>query len=118
MAKVYINPGHDKDYDSGAVHPVTKMREADVVKKVGDLAADYLTIVGYDVLVRQSDNLYYDTAHEDRNIAVIDEANTWGADVFVTLSIVRHMAPRLYPIQIAVTAISWQATFRLRLLIL
>ena len=41
--------------------------------------ADYLTIVGYDVLVRQSDNLYYDTAHEDRNIAVIDEANTWGA---------------------------------------
>lgn len=85
MAKVYINPGHDRDYDSGAVHPVTKLREADVVKKVGDLVADYLTMVGYDVLVRQSDNLYYDTVHEDRNVAVIDEANAWGADVFVSV---------------------------------
>lgn len=85
MAKVYINPGHDTKYDSGAVNPINGMREADVVKEVGELVVDYLSAVGYQVLSRQSDNLYYDTPYADRDVSVVDEANSWGADVFVSI---------------------------------
>lgn len=34
--KVYINPGHDLKYDSGAVNPVTGVRECDVAAKIGE----------------------------------------------------------------------------------
>lgn len=33
--KVYINPGHDLDYDSGAVNPNSGLRECDVARKSG-----------------------------------------------------------------------------------
>lgn len=35
--KVFINPGHDLDYDSGAVSPRTGLRECDVAAHVGTL---------------------------------------------------------------------------------
>lgn len=40
--KVYINPGHDVDYDSGAVNPNTGLRECDVALKIGRLVKGYL----------------------------------------------------------------------------
>lgn len=33
----------------------------------------------------QSDNLYYDSDHDDRPVAVCADANEWGADVFVSI---------------------------------
>ena len=40
--KVYVNPGHDTKYDSGAVNPETGLRECDVAAAVGELVRDYL----------------------------------------------------------------------------
>lgn len=40
--KVFINPGHDTTYDSGAVNPNTGLRECDVAAEVGARVAAYL----------------------------------------------------------------------------
>ena len=83
--RVYINPGHDRDYDSGAVNPTTGMREADVAAQIGDAVQGYLEAAGCAVLLRQSDNLVNDTQYADRPVAVCWEANDWPADVFVSI---------------------------------
>lgn len=85
MPKVYINPGHDLDYDSGAVNPNSGMRECDVAFKIGNLVKQYLEAVGYECRILQSDNLYYDSDYDDRSVSVCEDANTWGADVFVSI---------------------------------
>lgn len=38
----FINPGHMPGVDSGAVNPVSGLRECDVAKKVGELVEYYL----------------------------------------------------------------------------
>lgn len=43
--KVFINPGHDLDYDSGAVSPRTGLRECDVAAHVGTLVKHYLEVL-------------------------------------------------------------------------
>lgn len=83
--KVYINPGHDKTYDSGAINPVSGLRECDVAAKIGEDVKRYLEAAGCEVKLLQSDNLYYDSAHPDRDVAVCADANAWPADVFVSL---------------------------------
>lgn len=83
--KVYLNPGHDLMYDPGAVNPVNGLREADIVARIGKLVAKYLNDVGIETLSRQSDNLYWDSSYSDRNIAVVEEANNWGADIFISI---------------------------------
>lgn len=83
--RVYINPGHDRDYDSGAVNPTTGMREADVAAQIGDAVQGYLEAAGCEVLLRQSDNLANDSQYADRPVAVCSEANAWPADVFVSI---------------------------------
>ena len=35
--RVFINPGHDLEHDSGAVSPATGLRECDVAAAVGEL---------------------------------------------------------------------------------
>lgn len=82
--KVFINPGHDIKYDSGAVHS-SGMREADVVSEVGKLVKHYLDAVGYETYIMQSDNLYYDSSYPDRQTPVVVTANSWDADVFVSI---------------------------------
>ena len=47
--KVFINPGHDLEHDSGAVSPVTGLRECDVAAAVGELVKGYLEAVSYEV---------------------------------------------------------------------
>ena len=42
MTKIFINPGHDIDLDSGAVNPNTGRRECDVARDAGKLLACYL----------------------------------------------------------------------------
>ena len=84
--KVYLNPGHDRKYDSGAVHPSSGMREADVAYEVGVLVKKYLEAVGYEVITRQSDNLNWDSGYPDRqDYSVCPEANNWPADIFVSI---------------------------------
>lgn len=83
--KVYINPGHDLVYDPGAVNPVNGLREADIASKIGELVVKYLNAVGIETKIRQSDNLYFDSSYSDRNVAVVQEANDWNADIFVSI---------------------------------
>ncbi len=83
--KVYLNPGHDTKYDSGAVNPETGLRECDVAAAVGELVRGYLEKAGCEVMLRQSDNLFYDSDYSDRPTPVVAEANNWGADIFVSL---------------------------------
>lgn len=83
--RVYINPGHDLDYDSGAVNPNSGLRECDVAAKIGAAVKKYLEIAGCECRLLQSDNLYYDSSYEDRPVAVCADANEWPADVFVSI---------------------------------
>ena len=83
--RVYINPGHDLDYDSGAVNPNSGLRECDVAAKIGAKVKEYLEAAGCECRLLQSDNLYYDSQYDDRPIAVCADANEWEADVFVSI---------------------------------
>ena len=88
--KVFINPGHDQKYDSGAVNPNTGLREADVAAEVGALVVDYLEAAGCECQIMQSDNLAPTTAgrssYDDRQgLTVTETANEWGADIFVSI---------------------------------
>ena len=88
--KVFINPGHDTTYDSGAVNPNTGLRECDVAAEVGALVVDYLEAAGCECQIAQSDNLAPTPAgrssYDDRQGPTVTEtANDWGADVFVSI---------------------------------
>ena len=73
--KVFINPGHDIDLDSGAVNPVYGTRECDVARNAGKMLAQYLETAGCEVRTLQDDDLGL----------VCSESNNWGADIFVSL---------------------------------
>jgi N-acetylmuramoyl-L-alanine amidase len=75
--KVFINPGHapDGNPDPGAVNSETGLRECDVALIIGNKVANYLSAVGYDVKTLQSDSLS----------DIVDIANEWGTDVFVSI---------------------------------
>ena len=88
--KVFINPGHDLDYDSGAVSPRTGLRECDVAAHVGALTKHYLEAAGCTCELMQSDNLAPTRAgrssYDDRQgLTVTETANAWGADIFVSI---------------------------------
>lgn len=73
--KVFINPGHDIDLDSGAVNPIHGTRECDVARDAGKMLARYLQTAGCEVRTLQSDDLGL----------VCETSNEWGADIFVSL---------------------------------
>lgn len=88
--KVFLNPGHDQKYDSGAVNPNSGLRECDVAAEVGALVVDYLEAAGCECQIMQSDNLAPTPAgrssYDDRHGATVTEtANDWGADIFVSI---------------------------------
>lgn len=87
--KVFINPGHDLEYDSGAVHRDdagnVDLHECDVAADIGERVKGYLEAAGCEVKMLQSDNLCHDSDYYDRPVAVCDEANDWPADIFVSL---------------------------------
>lgn len=88
--KVFINPGHDIDYDSGAVSPRTGLRECDVAANVGALVKHYLKAAGCECALMQSDNLAPTrqgrSRYADRQGETVTEtANGWGADIFVSI---------------------------------
>lgn len=83
--KVFINPGHDIKYDSGAVNNNYGITEAEIAKSVGEKVAYYLNQVGYATQVMQSDNLNYDSDYTDRPYPVCVAANDWNSDIFVSI---------------------------------
>ena len=88
--KVFINPGHDQKYDSGAVNPNTGLRECDVAAEVGALVVDYLEAAGCECQIMQSDNLAPTPAGRSeyanrQGPTVTETANDWGADIFVSI---------------------------------
>ena len=90
--KVFINPGHDIKYDSGAVHYDTNvnvdLRECDVALKIGTAVQKYLEVAGCECYLMQSDNLAPTPAgrsdYNDRQ-GITETANEWGADIFVSI---------------------------------
>ena len=88
--KVFINPGHDLDYDSGAVSPRTGLRECDVAVHVGTLVKHYLEAAGCTCELMQSDNLAPTSIGRSRyadrqGLTVTETANDWDADIFVSI---------------------------------
>lgn len=83
--KIFINPGHDLQYDSGAVNDIYGITEAEIAKTIGDKVAYYLNNVGYETKVMQSDNLNYDSDYADRPYPVCVAANDWRSDIFVSI---------------------------------
>ena len=73
--KIFINPGHDIDRDSGAVNRTTGLREADVARNIGERVKGYLENVGYECKLFQFDSLQ----------KICDEADYFGADLFVSI---------------------------------
>lgn len=74
MAKIFINPGHGSP-DPGSVSPRTGFTEAEAVLPIGEKMAWYLREVGHEVRLWQNDYL----------TGVIQDANKWGADVFISI---------------------------------
>ena len=88
--KVFINPGHDLDYDSGAVSPRTGLRECEVAAHVGALVKHYLEAAGCTCELMQSDNLAPTSIGRSRYAdrqgpTVTETANDWDADIFVSI---------------------------------
>lgn len=81
MAKVFINPGHCPGIDPGAINKNSGITEADIALEIGKMVKTYLETAGCEVMLLQSDNLYYDGVGE----CVCEAANNWPADVFVSL---------------------------------
>lgn len=80
--RVFLNPGHDTTYDSGAVNPRTGLRECDVAAEVGALVQGYLEQAGCEVAALQSDNLNGESPWLP---CVVQSANAWPVDIFVSL---------------------------------
>lgn len=72
--KITINGGHYPGSDNGAVGP-SGLQEAIVVRDVMQKAAQYLRIVGYDVLEVQESNLSQ----------IVEAANKFGSDLFIAI---------------------------------
>ena len=92
--KVFLNPGHDRTYDSGAVHlddsGNVDLRECDVAIEIGSAVQRYLEAAGCKVMLMQSDNLAPTppgrSEYADRQgLTVTETANEWGADVFLSI---------------------------------
>ncbi len=88
--KVFINPGHDLDYDSGAVSPRSGLRECEVAAHVGALVKHYLEAAGCTCELMQSDNLAPTSTGRSRyadrqGLTVTETANDWDADIFVSI---------------------------------
>lgn len=80
--RVFINPGHHPGLDPGAVNRDYGVTEADIVRDVGALVAEYLRTAGCEVKAVQSNNLCGEDAAYT-NVCLT--ANSWPADIFVSL---------------------------------
>ncbi len=81
--KIFINPGHAPggNPDPGAVNKDLGIRECDIAMTIGSHLANWVEQAGQEVKLLQSDNL----AGESWGDCVVDEANEWPADLFVSI---------------------------------
>ena len=80
--RVFLNPGHDLERDSGAVNHTSGLRECDVAADIGERVKGYLEEAGCEVQLIQSDNL---NGNPPELPCVVGSANGWPADIFVSL---------------------------------
>ena len=71
--KIFINPGHCIDSDSGAVG--YGLTEAQVALNIAERVSKYLAAVAYDTKLFQYDGL----------AEIVDVANYWDADLFISI---------------------------------
>lgn len=82
MAKVFLNPGHCLNIDSGAVNKVNKVNEAEICNLIAKKVTMYLDRAGCEVKFLQSNNLCGEyPAHPN----IVATANDSGADIFISL---------------------------------
>ena len=75
MKLMFVNAGHDIILDPGAVNKIIGINEAEIAKDIALRVEHLLLMVGYEVKSIQSDALTW----------LINESNTWGADLFVSI---------------------------------
>lgn len=73
--KVYLNPGHDRELDSGAVNKNLGLRECDAAYELAVEVKKYLERNTIEVVFGQSDDLY----------SICDGANDADVDIFVSI---------------------------------
>lgn len=78
--RVFINPGHHLGIDPGAC--AGGYTEAGIARDIGWLLVGYLKAVSIPTRILQSDNLCGDSPGLP---CVVDDANEWPADIFVSL---------------------------------
>lgn len=84
MAKVCLNPGHKPGMDPGAIG--TKSTEAELALKYANVAAKYLTDVGYEVLIVQENEL----------ADIVAASDNFDTDVFVSIHLNSAVATTAY----------------------
>ena len=80
MLKIFINPGHDMDLDSGAC--ANGIREVDIALAIGEKVKKTMEVIGYPCQLIQSDNLNGETEGKPNVCAT---ANNSGADIFISM---------------------------------
>ncbi|MDD6860749.1 MAG: N-acetylmuramoyl-L-alanine amidase, partial [Megasphaera elsdenii] len=73
--KVYLNAGHDRQLDSGAVNRRLNLRECDAAYELALGVQQYLERNGIAVVFGQDDDLYH----------ICDQANQAECDLFVSI---------------------------------
>ena len=99
--KVYLNPGHDRLLDSGAVNAALNLRECDLAYELAEAVQAYLERNGVAVVLGQSDDLY----------AVCGQANAAEAP-FISTPSISGLRARKHSFPIHPKACSWATASR------
>ncbi len=85
MPKIYIDQGHNP-VNPNAGAEGNGFREQDLVQRIGVLTANELRANGFDVrLSRPTPETQLGTSNSTSLAARVNDANSWGADLFVSL---------------------------------
>lgn len=85
MAKIYIDQGHNP-VNPNAGSEGNGFREQDIVYRIGILCAESLRGYGFDVrLSRPTPETQLGTSNTTSLQARVNDANAWGADLFISL---------------------------------
>ena len=85
LAKIYIDQGHNPQNPNAGAEG-NGYREQDLVFEIGLLAAEILRGAGQEVrLSRPTSDTQLGTSNATSLMARVNDANSWGADVFISL---------------------------------
>ena len=81
--KIVIDPGHAaRNIDPGAVNKISGLQEADITLMISKLLESYLLENGHEVKLTRND--WEEAETDDLNYRTA-LANSWGADIFISL---------------------------------